>query len=75
MIQEKTEMNTLPVKNQTPLMILFTANAISLVDNVLVRPMFLGLGIVFPITTLSMTLIPAMKEMNHRKEMTSEVVQ
>jgi MFS family permease len=40
-----------------------------------VRPMFLGLGIVFLITTLSMAFIPAMKEMNRRKEMTVEGVQ
>ncbi|MCE9646780.1 MAG: MFS transporter [Chloroflexi bacterium] len=32
-----------------------------------VRPMFLGLGVIFLITTLSMAFIPAMKEMN-RKE-------
>ena len=40
-----------------------------------VRPMLIGLGVIYFITTLSMALIPAMKEMNHRKEMTGEGVQ
>jgi hypothetical protein len=31
-----------------------------------VRPMLLGLGIIYLITTLSMAFIPAMKEMNRR---------
>ena len=40
-----------------------------------VRPMLIGLGVIYFITTLSMALIPAMKEMNRRKEMTGEGVQ
>ena len=36
-----------------------------------VRPMLLGLGVVYLITTLSMAFIPAMKEMN-RKEVITE---
>ena len=32
-----------------------------------VRPMLLGLGVIYLTTTLSMTLIPAMKEMNRGK--------
>ena len=31
-----------------------------------VRPMLLGLGVIYFVTTLSMAFIPAMKEMNHR---------
>jgi len=37
-----------------------------------VRPMLLGLGIIYVITTLSMAFIPAMKEMNRRKELLEE---
>ncbi len=33
-----------------------------------VRPMLLGLGVIYLITTLSMAVIPAMKEMNRRAE-------
>jgi len=40
-----------------------------------VRPMLIGLGVIYFITTLSMALIPAMKEMNRRKEMTGEGIQ
>jgi MFS family permease len=36
-----------------------------------VRPMLLGLGVIYLITTLSMAFIPAMKEMN-RKELVTE---
>jgi hypothetical protein len=32
-----------------------------------VRPMLVGLGVTYLITTLSMAFVPAMKEMNHRK--------
>ena len=35
-----------------------------------VRPMLLGLGIIYLITTLSMAFIPAMKEMNRREPVT-----
>jgi MFS family permease len=35
-----------------------------------VRPMLLGLGVIYLITTLSMAFIPAMKEMNRRKLVT-----
>jgi MFS family permease len=35
-----------------------------------VRPMLLGLGVIYFITTLSMAFIPAMKEMNRRKLVT-----
>jgi MFS family permease len=35
-----------------------------------VRPMLLGLGVIYFITTLSMAFIPAMKEMNRRKFVT-----
>ena len=37
-----------------------------------VRPMLLGLGVIYLITTLSMAFIPAMKEMNRRKEVVEE---
>ena len=36
-----------------------------------VRPMLLGLGIIYLITTLSMAFIPAMKEMNRREPVTA----
>jgi MFS family permease len=36
-----------------------------------VRPMLLGLGAIYLITTLSMAFIPAMKDMN-RKELVTE---
>lgn len=36
-----------------------------------VRPMLLGLGIIYLVTTLSMAVIPAMKEMNRRVEVTA----
>jgi len=39
-----------------------------------VRPMLIGLGIVYFITTLSMAFIPAMKDMNRRKEIVEEGV-
>jgi len=32
-----------------------------------VRPMLLGLGAIYFVTTLSMAFIPAMKEMNRRE--------
>jgi MFS family permease len=37
-----------------------------------VRPMLIGLGIIYLITTLSMAFIPAMKEMNRRVEVLEE---
>ena len=37
--------------------------------------MLIGLGIVYFITTLSMAFIPAMKEMNRRKELVVEGIQ
>jgi MFS family permease len=37
-----------------------------------VRPMLIGLGIIYTITTLSMAFIPAMKEMNRRGEVLEE---
>ena len=40
-----------------------------------VRPMLIGLGVIYLISTLSMALIPAMKEMNRRKEMMGAGVQ
>ncbi|HQX15851.1 MAG TPA: MFS transporter [Anaerolineales bacterium] len=40
-----------------------------------VKPMLIGLGIVYFITTLSMAFIPAMKEMNRRKELVVEGIQ
>jgi len=33
-----------------------------------VRPMLLGLGVIYVITTVSMAFIPAMKEMNRRPD-------
>jgi MFS family permease len=39
-----------------------------------VRSMFIGLGVIFSITTLSMAFIPAMKEMNRRKEVVEQGV-
>jgi len=39
-----------------------------------VRPMLLGLGIIYLITTLSMAFIPVMKEMNRRKDVVEERV-
>lgn len=40
-----------------------------------VKPMLIGLGIVYFITTLSMAFIPAMKEMNRRKAIVVEGLQ
>ena len=40
-----------------------------------VRPMLIGLGIIYFVTTLSMAFIPAMKEMNRRKELMVEGIQ
>jgi len=40
-----------------------------------VKPMLIGLGIIYFITTLSMAFIPAMKEMNRRKELVVEGIQ
>ena len=40
-----------------------------------VRTMLLGLGVTYLVTTLSMAVIPAMKEMNRRKEVAPEGVQ
>lgn len=40
-----------------------------------VKPMLIGLGIVYFITTLSMAFIPAMKEMNRRKAIAVEGLQ
>jgi MFS family permease len=40
-----------------------------------VRPMLIGLGAIYFVTTLSMAFIPAMKEMNRRKAMVVEGVQ
>ena len=46
-----------------------------LTDQLGVRPMLIGLGVIYFTTTLSMAFIPAMKEMNRRKELVSESVQ
>jgi MFS family permease len=43
-----------------------------LTENVGVRPMLIGLGIIYFITTLSMAFIPAMKEMNRKERNTAE---
>ncbi|HMS00856.1 MAG TPA: MFS transporter [Anaerolineales bacterium] len=40
-----------------------------------VKLMLIGLGVVYFITTLSMAFIPAMKEMNRRKELIAEGIQ
>lgn len=40
-----------------------------------VKPMLIGLGMVYLITTLSMAFIPAMKEMNRRQELAAEGIQ
>ena len=42
-----------------------------LTEHLGVRPMLLGLGVIYLITTLSMAAIPAMKEMNRRAEITA----
>lgn len=46
-----------------------------LTEQVGVRPMLIGLGIIYFLTTFSMAFVPAMKEMNRRTEMVAEGVQ
>ena len=46
-----------------------------LTDQLGVKPMLIGLGVIYFITTLSMAFIPAMKEMNRRKELAVEGMQ